>query len=304
MTLFSFLADFFRRPSVPQTVILLDEDGFAQPRRHEVRPGQLIWLACAGALVFAIVLTTSVIVSPLRTLLPGVETTQTQQDLRLSLLRLQAMQDSLVMQHQYLSHLRQVVAGQMDSVTLAQEGAPTPSRVSVPLDLAPTRDDPAPVDWEDHQQPAMSFWRFQALSGPEMRTASAEMRSLASLQLPVLPPVEGFLSRGFDARSGHFGVDFVVDEGTIVRSVGDGYVIFADWTHEGGFTLAVQHNDGYVSVYKHNQRLMKRVGERVRGREAIALSGDTGETSTGPHLHFEFWQNGLAQDPRYYFLGQ
>ena len=79
--------------------------------------------------------------------------------------------------------------------------------------------------------------------------------------------------------------------------MGDGYVIFADWTHEGGHVIVVQHANGYVSVYKHNQRLLKRVGDRVRDREAIALSGNTGEITTGPHLHFEVLINKRFVDP-------
>ncbi|MGI9173940.1 MAG: murein hydrolase activator EnvC family protein, partial [Rhodothermales bacterium] len=126
---------------------------------------------------------------------------------------------------------------------------------------------------------------------------------LAVLQWPVQSPVDGFLTRGFDARTGHYGADIAVEEGTLVRSIGDGHVILADWTHDGGYAIAVQHADGYVSVYKHNQRLLKRVGDRVSDREALAVSGNSGEVTTGPHLHFELWNNGLAQDPRYYFIG-
>jgi murein DD-endopeptidase MepM/ murein hydrolase activator NlpD len=66
--------------------------------------------------------------------------------------------------------------------------------------------------------------------------------------------------------------------------------------------MAIQHAKGYLSVYKHNQRLLKRAGDRVRSLEPIARSGNTGEVTTGPHLHFELWQNGLAQDPRRYFV--
>ena len=81
-----------------------------------------------------------------------------------------------------------------------------------------------------------------------------------------------------------------------------GYVILSDWTHEGGYAIAVQHSDGYVTVYKHAKQLLKRIGDRVRNREAIAISGNSGEITTGPHLHLEIWHNGLAQDPRYYFV--
>ena len=87
-----------------------------------------------------------------------------------------------------------------------------------------------------------------------------------------------------------------------MRTVAGGYVVFADWTHDGGHTIAVQHPGGYLSVYKHNSRLLKRVGERVRTQEAIALSGDTGRITSGPHLHLELWRDGLAQDPAAFLL--
>jgi len=79
-------------------------------------------------------------------------------------------------------------------------------------------------------------------------------------------------------------------------------VVFADWTDAGGWTVAVQHADGYLSVYKHNGRLLKRVGDRVRNRETVALSGDTGEVTSGPHLHLEIWRDGLAQDPAAFLI--
>lgn len=112
----------------------------------------------------------------------------------------------------------------------------------------------------------------------------------------------GVVSRGYDAAAGHFGLDVATRAGTPVRAVGDGYVVFADWTHAGGYTIAVQHPDGYLSVYAHNQRLLRRVGDRVRSREAVALSGNTGAATSGPHLHFELWRDGLAQDPRAFLL--
>ena len=83
----------------------------------------------------------------------------------------------------------------------------------------------------------------------------------------------------------------------------EGHQELADWTHEGGYALAIQHSDGYVTVYKHAKQLLKRIGDRVRNRETVALSGNSGEFTTGPHLHVEIWHNGLAQDPRYFFVG-
>ncbi|MFB6099440.1 MAG: murein hydrolase activator EnvC, partial [Salinibacter sp.] len=91
--------------------------------------------------------------------------------------------------------------------------------------------------------------------------------------------------------------------GEYIRAVGDGYVVWADWTQDGGYTIAVQHANGYLSVYKHNKRLLKHIGDRVRAQERLAVSGNTGAITTGPHLHFELWRNGLALSPRAYVAG-
>ncbi len=301
--MWKFLIDLFRDSRRQQTVIIFDEDGLEQPRRHQIRPLDLAWSVLPMILVGGIIFMLLVAFSPLKRVMPGMDSPEMMSDVRLNILRLEAMQDSLVAQQQYLDHLRRLVIGQVDSASMARESQPEASRAQLRTDVATVVSEGASEDWKDHQQPALSYWRFSPLAEDMSRNVASAERSLASLQLPVLPPVSGFLTRGFDARSGHFGVDIAVDEGSIVRAVGDGYVVLADWTHEGGYTIAVQHADGYLSVYKHNQRLLKRMGERVRARESIAVSGDTGETSTGPHLHVEFWQNGLAQDPRLYFVG-
>lgn len=80
-------------------------------------------------------------------------------------------------------------------------------------------------------------------------------------------------------------------------------MVFADWTYTGGHTIIVQHANGFLSVYKHNEQLLKQVADRVSVREGLAISGNSGEFTTGPHLHFELWNNGLAQDPGAYLLG-
>ena len=145
--------------------------------------------------------------------------------------------------------------------------------------------------------------RLSETESPPISFSSIEARYLSGLRFPVLPPVTGIVTREFDARTGHYAMDIAVNEGSVVRAIGDGYVILADWTHDGGQIIAVQHADGFVSVYKHNSRLLKRLGDRVHDREAVSLSGNSGEITTGPHLHFELWQNGLAQDPNYYVIG-
>jgi murein DD-endopeptidase MepM/ murein hydrolase activator NlpD len=222
------------------------------------------------------------------------------QTARLNELRVMALRDSLEAQDGYASQLRNLMLGQIDTTYTANIMAGEPGTT----DGAPEEaNGEQSTDWADHRQPAISLERMEAGNELPFRLASFSGRTLPNVLFPALPPVEGFITRTFEARTGHYAVDIAVDEGTVVRSVGDGYVILSDYTHEGGYAIAVQHSDGYVTVYKHNERLLKRTGDRVRARDEIAISGNSGEISTGPHLHFELWHDGLAQDPRNYFIG-
>ncbi len=119
---------------------------------------------------------------------------------------------------------------------------------------------------------------------------------------PALFPIQGVRTRGFDTVSGHFAIDIAAEEGSAVRAIEGGFVVLSDWTHEGGYTIAVQHSDGFVSIYKHNSSLLRKTGDPVRARDVIALSGNTGEVTTGPHVHLELWRDGVPMDPEAFLL--
>jgi murein DD-endopeptidase MepM/ murein hydrolase activator NlpD len=299
-----FLRDLARHPERPRTVLVVDDEGSAPPRQYQIHPRRLFAWAGAAAAVLGVLLAALVVLSPVRQLVYGPDPEVLRETARLNALRAGALADSLALQREYLAVLRATLIGAPDSVIEAGSAA----AAAPPLDLPPEHQPlevpvaPRSEDWADHDAPALALSRLDA--DPRARAfAAAAEAYLASLQFPALPPVDGFFARGYDAARGHFGIDIAVPEETPVRAIGDGYVVFADWTNDGGFTVAVQHAGGYLSVYKHNRRLLKRTGDRVRGREAVALSGNTGEITTGPHLHFELWRDGLAQDPRLYIVG-
>ncbi|MEM8559745.1 MAG: M23 family metallopeptidase [Bacteroidota bacterium] len=297
--MFRFVLDLTRRFGRSCTIILMDDEAM-EPHQYRFQPGLLIGALLGSALVLALAFAALVVFTPaLRAPLIGPDAEVLRGQVVEQEERILAMRDSIALQYQQLAQLGRLITGEADTteVSDAPPQLPDLSDFDEPGSVART----APTgDWADHEQPAI---RYRFLSAGEEPTAAVRTaEALASLRFPVLPPVDGFLGRGFNARTGHFGADFAVEEGTAVRAVGDGYVTFADWTHEGGFTIAVQHADGYLSVYKHNARLLKRIGDRVGSREAVAVSGNTGEITTGPHLHFELWRNGLAQDPRQYLV--
>lgn len=115
-----------------------------------------------------------------------------------------------------------------------------------------------------------------------------------------VPPVTGPISAKFLEVEDHYGVDILAASNTPVKAIMDGIVLFSDWTMEAGNTLTIQHPNNIISVYKHNSALLKNVGDRISAGEAIAIIGNTGTLSDGPHVHFELWYDGLPVDPEKY----
>jgi len=113
-------------------------------------------------------------------------------------------------------------------------------------------------------------------------------------------PLKGEISAKFDSKSKHFGVDIVAEKDSPVKSILDGVVITADWSSRTGNTISLQHSGNMISVYKHNSVLLKKIGESVKSGEAIAIIGNTGLHTNGPHVHFELWKDGQAVDPSNY----
>ena len=298
--MWTFLSDLTDHWRASLTVLVMNDEGVDPARRHQIRPKDLgvLWGVTIGV---AMLLTVSVVAfTPIRTLIPGYGTEEVEQSARLSAMRVAALQDSLTVQRRYIDRLQQLMTGR---VAPTADAPPETSASDQPARRRPAPQQSRNLS-EDHQQPAVAVTSFPAGSAMGQPRAEAAAEALPSLRMPLTPPVEtGFPTRDFDARDGHYAVDIAVEAGSYVYSVGDGYVVFADWTNNGGHTIAVQHADGYLSVYKHNQRLVKRVGDRVRQQEAVAISGNSGEITTGPHLHFELWRHGLAQDPSPLFEG-
>lgn len=300
--MWSFLIDLLRRPGATHTVVVMDDEEVGRTRRYHVRPKRLVMVWGGSLLLVGIAAASLLAFTPLRTFVPGYGTEQLRRNARLNAIRVAALQDSVTVQRHYIKRLQQLVTGQVDSV--ARTASRGTAAASPPPPTADRRDVPEPVPASEgegtspqvHNQPALAASGFPATGG--------ESRVRPSMSMPIQSPVKtGFTTRDFDAGKSHFGIDLAVSEGARVRAVSEGYVVLADWTQQGGYTVAVQHPDGYLSVYKHNKRLLKQTGDHVKARETLAVSGNSGEVTTGPHLHFELWRNGLAQDPRPYVIG-
>lgn len=141
-----------------------------------------------------------------------------------------------------------------------------------------------------------------AVKPKEDYSVQANSPKTSAMKAPFFSPLKGKVSAKFDASQGHLAVDVVGQADETVKAVLEGTVILSNWTPETGHVLAIQHRDNLISIYKHNAVLLKKVGNFVDAGEAIAIIGNSGENSTGPHLHFELWHNGVALNAEDYIV--
>jgi len=129
----------------------------------------------------------------------------------------------------------------------------------------------------------------------QKNSSSAKYESLKGLLF--FPPINGSVSDSIDTKKGHFGIDIIAPKDEAVKSTLGGTVIYTDWTPDNGNIIHIQHNHSLISIYKHNSVLLKKVGDIVKTGEPIAIIGNSGKLSSGPHLHLEIWHKGIPIDP-------
>ncbi|MDC0008104.1 M23 family metallopeptidase [bacterium] len=220
--------------------------------------------------------------TPLREYIPGYSSTK----LKIQATDLTYKTDSLVRvlnnTNRYLENIRMVLTGDIENTginrdSLFEQFKLDPSSV----DLTPIREDSllrAEVALEDKY----NLFEPNGSSGSSMIFFS---------------PLSGTISQNYNAEKKHYAVDVVAPRETPIKSIANGTVIFAEWTADTGHVIIVEHKGGILSVYKHNGSLNKTQGDIVKSGEVIASVGNTGEFTTGPHLHFELWDNGTAVNP-------
>jgi murein DD-endopeptidase MepM/ murein hydrolase activator NlpD len=142
----------------------------------------------------------------------------------------------------------------------------------------------------------------QTAAEPNYHPSNPQSEEAPRIVFPAMMPVEGYTTRGYNPAQGHFGLDIAAKLGSLVCAAADGYVVFSGWTHDDGYQVIVSHNGGFLTFYKHNETILKSANAFVKRGEPIALLGNSGQTSSGPHVHFEIWKNGTPVDPRIYLL--
>ena len=192
-----------------------------------------------------------------------------------------SLQQVIDLNEQYYASIKRVLTGDVSTVEFNRDSIIDAARIdSEQLNFTPSKEDSLlreAVEKED------KFNVFES--------------GLSTTNFVLFPPVNGTISEPYNAKEKHFAVDVVVAVDTPVKATADGTVIFADWTTQTGYVAIIEHSNDLISVYKHNASLTKQQGDLVKAGEVIALAGNSGEFTTGPHLHFELWNRGYPVNP-------
>jgi len=264
-------------------LVILNEDTFEE--RFALKLSRLnVFVITALSAIFLIISTTILIAyTPLREYIPGYSSTALKKKATDLNLKTDSLQEIINANEKYYESLRNVLTGE---VSLSEINKDSIIRVanlefSKEYEVKPSKEDSllrAKVERED------KYSLFESAT--------------SKVSFVLFPPVKGGVSQDYNPKEKHWAIDVVVPEDTPIKSVADGTVILAEWTTQTGFVILVEHAEGLISVYKHNSSLTKNQGDLVKAGEVIAISGNTGELTTGPHLHFELWSDGYPIDPK------
>ncbi len=238
-------------------------------------------LAVIGLIAFTTVL---IAFTPLREYIPGYSSTALKRQATELTYKTDSLLTVLNYTNKYIDNIRMVLSGDIENNQANRDSVFEPFKLDPSqIDLNPIREDSvlrAQVALEDKY----NLFEQPTFDGSEL----------------LFAPITGTISQGYDPDGKHYAIDIVAATDTPVKAVASGTVIFAEWTAATGYVIILEHKDGLISAYKHNGSLAKEQGAVVRAGEVIASVGNTGELTTGPHLHFELWKNGNPVNPLNY----
>ena len=262
--------------------VVLNEDTFEE--RFSFKLNRLNAFILGGLFsIFLIALTTMIIVlTPLKEYIQGYSSTELKKDATNLVYKVDSLQNVLSVNDLYIENIQQILKGEIKRVTLDRDSVFTQLQIEK-IDFAPSAVDLAFRE-EVEQEDRFSVFE-QAKKSDDIIFAS---------------PIKGDITDDYNAKEKHFAIDIAVDKDSPVKAVADGTVIFTGFTANTGYVVLLEHSQGFISVYKHNASIYKNQGELVKIGEVIASAGSTGSLSTGPHLHFELWENGYPVNPSNY----
>lgn len=238
------------------------------------------------AFIVAIIVGLLFVYTPLNLMLPSQQNNKLSRQLVNHVYKLDSLENEILLRDRYFENIQNIMHGRQ--VNNFESTIDTSLRYEK-LEFSPSKHDSIlrkHVEMEEQQN-------LSTISNPVGRNVSLK-------NLHFFMPVKGIVTSKFDIDEGHQAIDIVGEPNEPVLATLEGTVTIATWSLQEGYVIQVQHANNIISIYKHNSELLKKVGDHVSAGEPIAIIGNTGELSTGPHLHFELWHNGAALDPENY----
>ncbi|WP_299776508.1 M23 family metallopeptidase [uncultured Formosa sp.] len=262
-------------------LVILNEDTFEE--RLSFKLTRLnVFVVVSLSSIFLIAGTTIFIAfTPLREYIPGYSSSALKKSATELHYQVDSLQQVLHENEQFYTSIKKVLEGDVSSTNIDKDSIIAATKFEASqVDLSATRADSILREKVDKEDKYNLF---------DSATTAANF--------VLFPPVNGEISESYNANDKHFAVDIIVAKNAPIKATADGRVIFAEWTTQTGYVIILEHSYGLISVYKHNASLTKDQGDLVKAGEVIATAGNSGEFTTGPHLHFELWSDGYPINP-------
>ncbi|MCB0755738.1 MAG: M23 family metallopeptidase [Flavobacteriales bacterium] len=278
------------RLRVKYRLVVMNEETFKEKASLLLTPMNVIIFGGSLA-IFLIVLVTYIIAfTPLREYIPGYADTDLRLQVYENTLRTDSLERELALKDMYLKNINMIIAGE------------TPEQETREPD---TTKDYTAIEFKQSEQD--SLLRAMVEQEERFNIQNIQFGSKQAMEMNIrdlffFAPLKGDITAGFDSKEKHFAVDIVAKENEPIKACLDGTIIFSSWTYDAGHVVAIQHSSNLTSFYKHCSVLLKKTGESIKAGEVVAIVGNSGELTTGPHLHFELWFNGRPVNPEDYIV--
>lgn len=278
-----------QRLRVKYRLVIRDDESLEEKFTFRLTRLNVFVLAGIISIVLIIFTTFLIAFTPLREYIPGYADVHLGKRVYELTLLTDSLEHVIRSNDRYLSNLRRIMLGEF------------------PVDFHPTERDTVinrHLTSAQQRKEADSLLRIEIETNlqqfTQRGTGDRLPRQSTSEIITFFTPLKGIITSPFNPPEGHFGVDIVAKDNEAIKATLDGVVILASWTIDTGYVIALQHQRNYISIYKHNSVLLKKEGDFVRAGDPIAIIGETGYLTTGPHLHFELWFNGNPVNPKDY----
>lgn len=268
-------------------LVVMNDDTFEENFSLRLTPLGFFILLGSITIVMTMLVTSLIAFTPLREYIPGYADVNMRRDLIKLTLRSDSLEQSLIERNAFIENIGNVLSGNIKADS--SQNKPDKSKDLNKLNLnASGKEEALKKNIESQDKYSLAYGTEGTKNGIS--------------NFFFFTPLKGIVSEQFKSKDQHYGIDIVGPENESVKATLDGTVILATWSSETGYTITVQHTNNLISVYKHNSVLLKKVGDYVKAGEAIAIIGNSGEQTSGPHLHFELWYNGKAMNPQDYMV--